>query len=102
VAEELSIPSRGYLERVSPRVIDHMLHRDPQQKRNIMSVLGKLRSGSAIEIRTLRNCCTTKTEGDPASPESGRVYASAGMREKALDKLDHALELFAEDTRLKD
>jgi len=24
------------------------------------------------------------------------------MREKALDKLDHALELFAEDTRLKD
>jgi tetratricopeptide (TPR) repeat protein len=31
----------------------------------------------------------------------GEVYASAGMREKALDKLDHALELFGEDTRLK-
>jgi hypothetical protein len=77
-------PSRGYLERVSPRVIDHMLHRDRQQKRNIMSVLGKLRSGSAIEIRTLRNCCTTKTEGDPASPESGRVYASAGIGARKL------------------
>jgi tetratricopeptide (TPR) repeat protein len=31
----------------------------------------------------------------------GEVYASAGMREKALDKLDHALELFGEDKRLK-
>lgn len=31
----------------------------------------------------------------------GEVYASAGLREKALDKLDHALELFGEDTRLK-
>jgi tetratricopeptide (TPR) repeat protein len=29
------------------------------------------------------------------------VYASAGMREKALDRLDHALELFGEDARLK-
>jgi tetratricopeptide (TPR) repeat protein len=31
----------------------------------------------------------------------GEVYASAGRREKALDKLDHALELFGEDVRLK-
>jgi tetratricopeptide (TPR) repeat protein len=31
----------------------------------------------------------------------GEVYASAGMREKALDKLDYALELFGNDTRLK-
>src|SRR6266481_9280000 len=31
----------------------------------------------------------------------GEVYASAGMREKALDKLDHALELLGEDARLK-
>ncbi len=31
----------------------------------------------------------------------GEVYASAGMREKALDKLDHALELFGEDARLR-
>jgi len=31
----------------------------------------------------------------------GEVYTSAGMREKALDKLDHALELFGEDTRLR-
>jgi Flp pilus assembly protein TadD len=31
----------------------------------------------------------------------GEVYASAGMREKALDTLDHALGLFAEDTRLQ-
>jgi tetratricopeptide (TPR) repeat protein len=31
----------------------------------------------------------------------GEVYASAGLREKALDKLDEALELFGEDTRLK-
>jgi tetratricopeptide (TPR) repeat protein len=30
----------------------------------------------------------------------GEVYASAGMREKALDKLDDALELFGEDARL--
>jgi len=29
------------------------------------------------------------------------VYASAGLREKALDKLDEALELFGEDARLK-
>lgn len=29
------------------------------------------------------------------------VYAFAGRREKALDKLDHALELFGEDARLK-
>jgi tetratricopeptide (TPR) repeat protein len=29
------------------------------------------------------------------------VYASAGLREKALDKLDHALELFGEDARLR-
>jgi tetratricopeptide (TPR) repeat protein len=31
----------------------------------------------------------------------GEVYASAGLREKALDKLDDALELFGEDARLK-
>jgi tetratricopeptide (TPR) repeat protein len=31
----------------------------------------------------------------------GEVYASAGLREKALDKLDCALELFGEDTRLR-
>jgi len=31
----------------------------------------------------------------------GEVYASARLREKALDKLDHALELFGEDARLK-
>jgi tetratricopeptide (TPR) repeat protein len=30
----------------------------------------------------------------------GEVYASAGLREKALDKLDDALELFGEDARL--
>jgi tetratricopeptide (TPR) repeat protein len=29
------------------------------------------------------------------------VYAFAGQREKALDKLDHALELFGEDARLR-
>jgi hypothetical protein len=29
------------------------------------------------------------------------VYASAGLREKALDKLDQALESFGEDARLK-
>jgi tetratricopeptide (TPR) repeat protein len=29
------------------------------------------------------------------------VYASAGQREKALDKLDSALQLFGEDGRLK-
>ncbi len=27
----------------------------------------------------------------------GEVYASSGLREKALDKLDNALELFGED-----
>ena len=31
----------------------------------------------------------------------GEVYASAGLREKALDKLDEALKLFGEDARLK-
>ena len=31
----------------------------------------------------------------------GEVYASAGLREKALDKLDDALEFFGDDTRLK-
>jgi tetratricopeptide (TPR) repeat protein len=31
----------------------------------------------------------------------GEVYALAGRREKALDKLDDALELFGEDTRLR-
>ncbi len=31
----------------------------------------------------------------------GEVYASAGLREKALDKLDEAVELFGEDARLK-
>src|SRR5260370_15060630 len=31
----------------------------------------------------------------------GEVYASEALREKALDKLDEALELFGEDTRLK-
>jgi tetratricopeptide (TPR) repeat protein len=31
----------------------------------------------------------------------GEVYALAGRREKALDKLDHALEIFGEDARLK-
>ncbi len=31
----------------------------------------------------------------------GEVYASAGLREKALDKLDYALQLFGEDPRLK-
>jgi tetratricopeptide (TPR) repeat protein len=31
----------------------------------------------------------------------GEVYASAGLREKALDKLDDALELFGDDARLK-
>jgi len=31
----------------------------------------------------------------------GEVYASAGLREKALDKLDHALELFGENARLR-
>jgi tetratricopeptide (TPR) repeat protein len=30
----------------------------------------------------------------------GEVYASAGLREKALDKLDSALELFGQDPRL--
>jgi len=30
----------------------------------------------------------------------GQVYALAGRREKALDKLDYALGLFGEDTRL--
>jgi tetratricopeptide (TPR) repeat protein len=29
------------------------------------------------------------------------VYAFAGLREKALDKLDYALELFGEDARLR-
>jgi hypothetical protein len=29
------------------------------------------------------------------------VYASAGLREKALDKLDDAVERFGEDARLK-
>ena len=31
----------------------------------------------------------------------GEVYSASGMRERALDKLDDALELFGEDTRLK-
>lgn len=31
----------------------------------------------------------------------GEVYALAGRREKALDKLDHAMEIFGEDARLK-
>jgi Flp pilus assembly protein TadD len=31
----------------------------------------------------------------------GEVYALAGRREKALDKLDHALEIFGDDARLK-
>jgi tetratricopeptide (TPR) repeat protein len=31
----------------------------------------------------------------------GEVYASAGLREKALDKLDEALELFGDDAKLK-
>jgi len=31
----------------------------------------------------------------------GEVYALAGMREKALDKLDYALGLFGDDARLK-
>jgi len=31
----------------------------------------------------------------------GEVYASAGLREKALDKLDDASKLFGEDARLK-
>jgi tetratricopeptide (TPR) repeat protein len=31
----------------------------------------------------------------------GEVYASAGLREKALDKLDDALERFGDDIRLK-
>jgi tetratricopeptide (TPR) repeat protein len=31
----------------------------------------------------------------------GEVYAASGLREKALDKLDHALELFGEDARLR-
>jgi tetratricopeptide (TPR) repeat protein len=31
----------------------------------------------------------------------GEVYASAGLREKALDKLDYALGLFGDDARLK-
>jgi tetratricopeptide (TPR) repeat protein len=31
----------------------------------------------------------------------GEVYASAGLREKALDKLDDAIERFGEDARLK-
>jgi Flp pilus assembly protein TadD len=31
----------------------------------------------------------------------GEVYALAGLREKALDKLDHALRLFGDDARLK-
>jgi len=31
----------------------------------------------------------------------GEVYAASGLREKALDKLDGALELFGEDARLR-
>jgi tetratricopeptide (TPR) repeat protein len=31
----------------------------------------------------------------------GEVYAAAGLREKALDKLDDALERFGDDMRLK-
>lgn len=31
----------------------------------------------------------------------GEVYASAGLREKALDKLEDAVELFGDDARLK-
>jgi len=31
----------------------------------------------------------------------GEVYATAGLREKALDKLDSALERFGQDARLK-
>lgn len=31
----------------------------------------------------------------------GEVYASAGLREKALDKLDDALEMFGDDARLR-
>jgi tetratricopeptide (TPR) repeat protein len=31
----------------------------------------------------------------------GEVYALAGRREKSLDKLDHALEIFGADARLK-
>jgi tetratricopeptide (TPR) repeat protein len=31
----------------------------------------------------------------------GEVYASAGMREKALDKLNDALERFGDDARIK-
>jgi tetratricopeptide (TPR) repeat protein len=31
----------------------------------------------------------------------GEVYAAAGLREKALDKLDSALERFGQDARLK-
>lgn len=31
----------------------------------------------------------------------GEVYASAGLREKALDKLDDALERFGDDRRIK-
>jgi tetratricopeptide (TPR) repeat protein len=31
----------------------------------------------------------------------GEVYAAAGLREKALDKLDRALERFGQDARLK-
>jgi tetratricopeptide (TPR) repeat protein len=31
----------------------------------------------------------------------GEVYAASGLREKALDKLDGALEIFGQDARLR-
>jgi hypothetical protein len=62
----------------------------------------RVRNGSGIKPRRL---CEIAVQRNPKEIQFhlnlGEVYASAGLREKALDRLDHALRLFGEDARLK-
>ena len=62
----------------------------------------RVRNGSGIEASAL---CEIAVELKPREIQLhlnlGQVYALAGRRQMALDTLDHALELFGEDARLR-
>lgn len=70
-----------------------------------MSFLGLSIARAQRKWELASELCETAVQLNPKELQFylnlGEVYAASGMRERALDKLDDALQLFGEDARLR-
>jgi len=77
-----------------------------RQAQSLLHVIsGIVDRAGTTEVDLASELCETAVQLKPKEIQFylnlGEVYAASGMRERALDKLDNAMQLFGEDARLK-